>query len=96
MKYADKIFHMEGVIVEIHDGCVYIDLKERLGSLKIPKRMLFCDFELKVGQRVGWSMSYPEQLSEEPEERYVKTIQITKNNQAMIREKYMKEANYEY
>ena len=27
MKYGDKIIYMEGVIVEIHDGCVGIDLK---------------------------------------------------------------------
>ena len=25
MKYGDKIIYMEGVIVEIHDGCVGID-----------------------------------------------------------------------
>ena len=38
--YGDKIIRMEGVIVEIHDGCVGIDLKGRLGYLKIPMRML--------------------------------------------------------
>ena len=37
MKYGDKIIKMEGVIVEVHDGCVAIDLKGRLGYLKIPK-----------------------------------------------------------
>lgn len=95
MKYADKIFHMEGVIVEIHDGSVYIDMKERLGSLKIPKRMLFCDAELKIGQRVGWSMSYPEQLDVKPVERYVKTIETSKNNKKIYQQK-AKEIRNEY
>ena len=31
LKYGDKIIYMEGVIVEIHDGCVAVDLKGRLG-----------------------------------------------------------------
>ena len=44
---------MEGVIVEIHDGCVGIDLKGRLGYLKIPMRMLITDYPLVVGQEVG-------------------------------------------
>lgn len=87
MKYSDKIFRMEGVIVEIHDGSVSIDMKERLGSLKIPKRMLFCDYELKVGQRVGWNMSYPEQLDEIPVKRYVKNIEINRQNQLRMQQK---------
>ena len=40
LKYGDKIIRMEGVIVEVHDGCVGVDLKGRLGYLKIPMRML--------------------------------------------------------
>lgn len=58
MKYGDKIIYMEGVIVEIHDGCVGIDLKGRLGYLKIPMRMLITDYPLVVGQEVGWNMSF--------------------------------------
>lgn len=27
MKYGDKIIRVEGVIVEVHDGCIGIDLK---------------------------------------------------------------------
>ena len=36
MKYGDKIIYMEGVIVEVTDGAVGIDLKGRLGYMKIP------------------------------------------------------------
>ena len=67
MKYGDKIIKMEGVIVEVHDGCVAIDLKGRLGYLKIPMRMLITDYPLKVGQEVAWNMSFVEQLGKEPE-----------------------------
>lgn len=95
MKYADKIFHMEGVIVEIHDGSVSIDMKERLGSLTIPKRMLFCDTQLQIGQRIGWSMSYPEQMDVEPVERYVRTIENSKANKKMYQQR-AKEIKNEY
>ena len=54
MKYGDKIIYMEGVIVEVTDGAVGIDLKGRLGYLKIPMRMLITDYEIKVGQEVGF------------------------------------------
>lgn len=71
MKYGDKIIYMEGVIVEVHDGCVGIDLKGRLGYLKIPVRMLITDYPLVVGQEVGWNMSFIEQLGPEANEKYV-------------------------
>ncbi len=74
-KYMDKIIYMEGVIVEVHDGAVGIDLKGRLGFLKIPMRMLISDYEVKVGQEVGFNMSFIEQLSPEVNEKYISNIQ---------------------
>lgn len=71
MKYGDKIIYMEGIIVKITDGGVGIDLKGRLGYLEIPMRMLITDYPLKIGQEVGFNMSFIEQLSEEPNETYV-------------------------
>ena len=71
MKYGDKIIYMEGIIVEISDGAVGIDLKGRLGYLKIPMRMLITDYEIKLGQEVGFNMSFVEQLSQTPNETYV-------------------------
>ena len=55
-KYTDKIIYMEGIIVEVHDGAVGIDLKGRLGFLKIPMRMLISDYEIKVGQEVWFQL----------------------------------------
>ncbi len=72
MKYSDKIIYMEGIITEVHDGAVAIDLKGRLGSMRIPLRMLITDTEPKVGQEVGFNMSFIEQLSQAPNETYVK------------------------
>lgn len=71
MKYGDKIIYMEGVITEVTDGAVGIDLKGRLGYLKIPMRMLITDYEIKVGQEVGFNMSFIEQLGPEVNETYV-------------------------
>ena len=74
MKYGDKIIRMEGVIVEVHDGCVGIDLKGRLGFLKVPMRMMITDYPLKVGQEVAWNMSFIEQLGPEANDKYVSNL----------------------
>jgi hypothetical protein len=76
MKYGDKIIEMYGVIIEVHDGCVSIDLKGRLGFMKIPMRMLITDYPLQVGQEVGFRMSFIEVLEEQPNEKYVSNIEI--------------------
>jgi hypothetical protein len=84
LKYGDKIIEMQGVIVEVHEGCVAIDFKGRLGYLKIPMRMLITDFPLKVGQEVGFKMSFIEVLSEEVNEKYVSNIEIRKRKEGKI------------
>lgn len=73
MKYGDKIIYIEGIITEVHDGCVAIDLKGRLGSMKVPMRMLITDDPLQVGQIVGFNMSFIEQLGPDPDPRYCKS-----------------------
>lgn len=75
LKYLSTERMYEGVLVEITDGAVTIDLKGRLGQLKIPKRMLISDYEIAIGQEVGFVMSYPEVLTGEPNEDYVKAIE---------------------
>lgn len=78
LKYGDKILYMEGVIVEVHDGCVGVDLKGRLGYLKVPMRMLISDYEIKVGQEVGFNMSFIEQLGDKVNEKYISNL-MTRN-----------------
>ncbi|HDK7137785.1 TPA: hypothetical protein PTV42_000821 [Clostridium botulinum] len=78
LKYGDKIIEMEGVIVEVSDGAVAIDFKGRLGYLRIPRRMIISDYELKVGQEIGLNMSFVEVLSDKINEKYVSNLQIQK------------------
>lgn len=81
MNYGDKIIKMEGVIVEVKDGCVAMDFKGRLGYLKVPMRMLITDYALKVGQEVAFNMSFPEVISEEVNEKYVSNLEIRKRKE---------------
>lgn len=60
--YGDKLIYMEGIIVEVTDGAVAMDLKGRLGYLKIPMRMLISKEKPAIGQEVGFYMSFPEQI----------------------------------
>ena len=50
----------EGIVVEVTGGSATIDIKGRLGQIKLPLRMIISDRPLKVGQTVGFFMSYPE------------------------------------
>lgn len=87
MKYGDKIIKMEGVIVEVHEGCVGIDLKGRLGFLKVPMRMLITDYPIEVGQEVAWNMSFVEQLGPEVNDKYISNLDIYKRRQEEMRAK---------
>ncbi|ABW17599.1 CBO2463/CBO2479 domain-containing protein [Alkaliphilus oremlandii] len=78
LRFGDKQIYMEGIIIEIQDGAVSIDLKGRLGFMKIPRRMLISNHNIKVGQEVGFMMSYPESLSEEINEKYLDLINHNK------------------
>ena len=78
LRLGDKQIYMEGIIIEIQDGAVSIDLKGRLGFMKIPRRMLISNHNIKVGQEVGFMMSYPESLSEEINEKYLDLINHNK------------------
>ncbi|MBR0374218.1 MAG: hypothetical protein IJH91_06805 [Mogibacterium sp.] len=78
MKYGDKLLKMEGVIVEVHDGSIAVDLKGRLGYLRVPLRMVISDYDLKVGQTVSWKMSFIEQDGPEINEHYMSNIEYQK------------------
>lgn len=84
LKYISTERMYEGVIVELTDGGVTIDLKGRLGQFKIPKRMLITDYELKLGLEVGFLLSYPEVLGPEPNLKYVENIEKEKQRREEI------------
>ena len=50
LNYASTESLYEGVISEVTDAGVTIELKGRLGTLEIPKRMLICEHDPQVGQ----------------------------------------------
>jgi len=81
MNYGDKIIEMQGIIVEVQEGSVSIDLKGRLGFMKVPLRMLITDYPLKVGQEVGFRMSFLEVLSDEIQEKYSSNIERRKRKE---------------
>ena len=51
LKYMSSERMYEGIIIEVHGGSVVIDLKGRLGQLRIPKRMIISDYDLEVRTR---------------------------------------------
>lgn len=74
LKYLSTERMFEGILVDITDASVTIDIKGRLGQFKIPRRMLISEYDVKIGQEVGFMMSYPEVLDENPNEHYVNAI----------------------
>ena len=86
LKYISSERMFEGVIAEVHDGAVTIDLKGRLGRLMIPNRMLISQTPPEIGQEVGFMMSYPEVLNPEPNEDY---------RDILLKEKIMQEKRKE-
>ena len=46
LNYGDRIIYMEGVVVDIDDCSISVDLKGRLGFFKAPKRMFICSLFL--------------------------------------------------
>ncbi|MDR7001950.1 CBO2463/CBO2479 domain-containing protein [Neobacillus niacini] len=84
----------EGIIVEVTDASVTIDIKGRLGQLKIPRRMLISEHKVQIGQEVGFMMSYPEVLEEAPNEKYVYAIQESQCRRKEIQER-IKQTNNE-
>lgn len=74
MKYGDRIIYIEGIVVEVDDCSVSVDLKGRLGFLKVPKRMVISDYPIKVGQEVALKMSFIEIKGPEVNQHYVSNI----------------------
>ena len=80
MKYDKNLIEMHGIIVEVFDGAVTIDLKGRLGQLKIPLRMLITDYPLQEGLEVAFMMSFPEVRSNQINQNYNTVKNINKES----------------
>lgn len=71
LKYISSERYYEGIVIEVTDGSVVIDLKGRMGQLRLPKRMVISENVLKEGQTVGFLMTYPEVIDERIDENYI-------------------------
>jgi len=86
LKYMHTSRMYEGIIVELTDGGVVIDLKGRMGQLKVPRRMLICDVTPEVGHEVGFMLSYPEVIDTKVNEDYLKIIEYNKQKRSETNE----------
>lgn len=78
LNYISTERYFEGIITKINDCAVAVDFKGRMGEMYIPRRMLISDYQLKVGQEVGFMMTYPEVLGSEVDEDYLANIKRNK------------------
>ncbi|NLJ97778.1 MAG: hypothetical protein GX320_00690 [Tissierellia bacterium] len=74
LNYISSEKYFEGIIVDVNDCAITIDFKGRLGELKVPRRMVISNYEIKIGQEVGFMMSYPEVLEPGIDIDYVDNI----------------------
>ena len=79
---TERVF--EGVITEVNDVSVKIDFKGRMGKMDIPRRLLITEYDPKVGEEVGWLMSYPEVLDTEANQKYLGALHEYKKRMAKI------------
>lgn len=91
LKYVDKVNYYEGIVVEVHDGALGIDVMGRLGFMKLPSRMFIADGPFEVGQTVGWTMSFIEQKGPEINEKYLSNIETRNRRAEEISRKYNNE-----
>lgn len=87
LNYASTETVWEGVIVDITGASVVIDLKGRMGRLEVPKRMVITQYDMQVGQEVAFLMSYPEVLKEQPNGKYVDSLQTYHERMKQIQAK---------
>lgn len=86
LKYISSERFFEGIVVEVDDGSVTIDLKGRMGQLKVPRRLVITEYEILVGQEVGFMMTYPEILGPDVDEEYAKLANRRQKNKNEIKE----------
>lgn len=63
LKYGTCVNYYEGVVVEDRGDIVTLDVKGRLGYFEMTKDMFIAQYPFKLGQVVGWKMSFVEQLA---------------------------------
>lgn len=57
---ADRLFApclIGGIITEVNDTAIQADIMEDIGTVAVPRRWVFTDWELKAGQNVEFYLS---------------------------------------
>jgi hypothetical protein len=86
LKYLSSEKFFEGIVVDVNDCSVTMDLKGRMGQLKVPRRLVITEYELLVGQEVGFMMSYPEVLGPDVDEDYAEIARREKEVKRKVEE----------
>lgn len=68
LNYGDKINYYEGVVVDVQNGRVSLDVLGRLGWFEIDEAMFTAEHPFRRGQSIGWKMSFVEQLADAGED----------------------------
>ncbi|QXM05536.1 CBO2463/CBO2479 domain-containing protein [Crassaminicella indica] len=87
LKYISSERFFEGIVVDVNDCSVTIDLKGRMGQLKVPRRLVITEYDMKVGQEVGFMMSYPEILGPDVDEEYARLARRQQQVNKRLQEK---------
>ncbi len=86
LKYLSSEKFFEGIVVDVDDCSVTMDLKGRMGQLKVPRRLVITEYKIEIGQVVGFMMSYPEVLGPEIDEEYAEIAKRTKEIKRKLEE----------
>ncbi len=65
LTYAPEGQYYEGVISDITDMAITIEMNGRLGRLTLARRMVITDKPPEIGDEVGFMLSYPEVITNE-------------------------------
>lgn len=55
---------VEAVVTELTDTTIRVDIPGRVGVITVPRRHVFAEKEIKVGQRVEFYFSYLQVIDE--------------------------------
>lgn len=94
LKYISSERFFEGIIVDVDDCSITIDLKGRMGRLKVPRRLVITEQKILIGQEVGFMMTYPEVLGPDVNEEYEKLA--IRQKEIKSQKIYNEEGNYEF
>lgn len=65
MQYRLEPKLMRGKIVQISDTAVKVDVQGRLGVIHVPRRWVYADRTMEIGQQVEFYFSYLQVLDED-------------------------------